>query len=235
MNFPTIKLRAYFGDNNPFNGLFSVYGDFGVGKTIFALQTVINTAKLGKKVVFIYSKDNFPTEKLNSLLEIDSLEKKTEVLNNILAIKSGTFDDLRNFVLNLEFLFLKNIKKKNDYSFDLIVIDSITDLYRIELNRDKKEKNLNLNYQLNLILASLLHISERYGTNILIVNESSYISKDEKALEFQSGGKVMDYWITTSLKISRTKKLNQRKIKIDKQNDEKRIEFTSNLTQGGFT
>ncbi len=235
MNFPTSTLGAYFKDSHTLKGLFSVYGDFGVGKTIFALQTAINTAKLGKNVVFIYSKNNFPAEKMNYLLEIDSLEEKSIILENIMAIKSDTFDDLINTVLNLEFLFLKNIEKKRDYSLDLIVIDSITDLYRIELNRNKKEKNLNLSYQLNLILANLLYISEVYGTNILIINEISYINKDEQVVEMQSGGKVMDYWISTSLKISRTKKLNQRKFKMDKQHDEKNIEFTSNLTQRGFT
>jgi len=235
MNFPTPKLSALFKDSKPFNGLFSVYGDFGVGKTIFALQTIINTAKLGKTVMYIYTKKNFPAEKMNNLLEFDSLEKTSEVLNHILALQSGTFDDLRNIVVNLDFLILNNIKKKKDYSLDLIVIDSLTDLYRIELNRDKKEKNLNLNFQLNLILASLQYIGETYGTNILVVNEISRISNDEQVFELQSGGKVMDYWITTSFKISRTEKLNQRKFKIIKHPEGNTIEFTSNMTQGGFT
>jgi RecA/RadA recombinase len=234
MNFPTPKLSTLFRDNKPFNGLFSVYGDFGVGKTIFALQTIINTAKLGKTVMFIYTKKIFPSEKMNNLLEFDSLEKTSEVLNNILALQSGTFDDLRNIVVNLDFLILNNIKKKKDYSLDLIVIDSLTDLYRIELNRDKKEKNLNLNFQLNLILASLQYIGETYGTNILVVNEISRISNNEQEIEFQSGGKVMDYWIKTSLKISRTEKLNQRKIKISKHLEGTILEFTSDVTQGGF-
>ena len=135
----------------------------------------------------------------------------------------------------MDFLILNNIKKKKDYSLDLIVIDSITDLYRIELNRDKKEKNLSLNYQLNFILASLFYINETYGTNIIIVNETSRTSNNEQTLELQSGGKVMDYWITTTLKISRLEKLNQRKFKIVKHLKGKKIEFTSNLTQRGFT
>ena len=235
MNFPIPKLSAFFKDDSAINGLFSVFGDFGVGKTIFALQTIVNAAKLGKTVLFIYSKNNFPMEKINNLLELDSLEKISEVLNNILAIKSGTFNDLRSLVSNLDFLILNNKKKKKEYSLDLLVIDSITDLYRIELDKDKKEKNLDLNYQLNFILANLLYISEIYGTRILIINETSRTSNNEQTLELQSGGKVMDYWITTSLKISRLEKLNQRKFKIIKHPKGKKIEFTSNLTQRGFT
>ena len=235
MNFPTTKLSALFKDNAPIKGLFSVYGDFGVGKTIFALQTIVNAAKLGKTVMFIYSKNNFPIEKINNLLEMDSLDKTSEILNNILSIKSDSFKDLRNIVLNLDFLILNNIKKKKDYSLDLIVIDSITDLYRIELNREKKELNLHLNYQLNFILANLHYISEIYGTRILIINETSHTSDNEQTLELQSGGKVMDYWITTTLKISRLEKLNQRKFKIVKHPKGISIEFTSNLTQRGFT
>lgn len=235
MNFPTPKLSALFKDSNINNGLFSVYGDYGVGKTIFALQTIINTAKLGKTVMFVYSKINLPLEKIDNLLNFYSIENPSEVLNNILTIKAGTFNDLRNVALNLDFLILNNKKKKKDYSLDLIVIDSITDLYRIELNRDKKEKNVNLNYQLNLILASLQLINETHETNILIVNEISSISGNKKDFEFQSGGKVMDYWISTSLKISRTEKLNQRKFTIVKHPEGKQDEFTSNLTRGGFT
>ena len=234
MNFPTAKLGALFKDRSMINGLFSVYGDYGVGKTIFALQTIINTAKLGKTVIFVYSKKEIPSEKINTLLESDSLEKPSEILKNIHTFKADSFNDLRNIVLNLDFLILNNKKAKNDYAIDLIVIDSITDLYRIELSRDKKEKNLKLNYQLNLILASLQYICETYGTNILIVNETSQTSANKQEIEIQSGGKVMDYWIAMSLKISRTEKLNQRKFTISKLPDGKQVEYTSILTRGGF-
>ncbi len=235
MNFPTPKLSALFKDSRMINGIFSVYGDYGVGKTIFALQTIINTAKLGKTVAFVYSKKEIPSEKINNLLESHSLEKPSEVLKNILTFKADSFNDLRNIALNLEFLILNSKKAKNDYKIDLIVIDSITDLYRIELSKDKKEKNLNLNYQLNLILASLQYIREIYGTSILIVNETSQTSVNKQEFEFQSGGKVMDYWIAMSLKISRTEKLNQRKFTISKLPDGKQVEYTSILTRGGFT
>ena len=235
MFFPTLKLNALYKNDNYVKGLFSVYGDFGVGKTYFSLQTIINAAKLGKNVLYVYSKERLPVEKINNLLETLSLKERSDTLNNITTIKSNVFKDLMNIVSNLEFFLLNNKKQKKDYFLDLIVIDSITDLYRIELNRDKKEKNLSLNYQLSFILASLLLINEKYGAQILVVNETSLISSNEQALEFQSGGKVMDYWINTSLKISRTEKLNQRKFTVVKHPHGKRVEFTSILTRGGFT
>ena len=111
MNFPTAKLSALFKESNIDNGLFSVYGDYGVGKTIFALQTIINTVKLGKKVMFVYSKTHLPSEKIDNLLNFHSLENPSEVLNDILTIKAGSFKDLRNVVLNLDFLIINNKKK----------------------------------------------------------------------------------------------------------------------------
>lgn len=228
MKFPTFEINAFLRNFDNYKGIFSVWGNFGVGKTTFVLQTAINTVKDKKKVIYIYTKPNLPSEK------ILTLSKGSEgILDRIIIIKPIDFEDLNNIVFNLEFLILNNIDNKYD-QLKLIVIDSITELYRLELNTDMKEKNYNLNYQLNQILANLMHLNETYNIEILIVNEASRKKIDDQLIEVQSGGKVMEFWVNYNLKITKTSKLNERKFILTKYPENEIIEFTSILREYGF-
>ncbi|MFX1394945.1 MAG: hypothetical protein ACFFAH_15430, partial [Promethearchaeota archaeon] len=200
-----------------------------VGKTTFALQTAINTTNQGKKVIYIYSKPNFPSNRIGDLLKDNS----QATLDNIIFIKSTDFTDLYHIIFNLEFLFLESIKEKN-MPFVLIIIDSITDLYRLELNKLKKEKNVNLNFQLNQLLANLTYLFETYGIEVLVVNELTRKSYNDQTQEVQSGGKVMDFWILYTIKIERTEILNKRKFIVRKDPEKKIFDINSSLTQYGF-
>ena len=177
MKFPTLELNNYHNSLKILQGIFSVYGDFGVGKTTFALQTAISSAKLGKSVIYVYTKPNIPSEKIQ-LINKDS----NKILENILFIQTTDFDELNRIVFNFEFLVLKFLKM-NQPKFDLIIIDSITNLYRLELNMEKKEKNYNLNYQLNQILANLTYLNAIYGIEIIIINEISRKNLDDQSHE----------------------------------------------------
>ncbi len=226
MNFPIPRLNEIIKAPE---GNISVWGDFGIGKTTFALQTVINTANQGKNVIYIYTKPNFPSVRVGYILKDDP----KETLDNIVFIKSTDFTDLYNIIFNLEFLVLESVKEKGN-SFDLIVIDSITDLYRLELNKEKKEKNISLNYRLNQILANLSYIFKTYRIEILVVNELARKSYTNQTVEVQGGGKVMEFWILYTIKIERTEVLNVRKLIIRKRLENTKIELSSSLTKHGF-
>jgi len=213
----------------PIKGILSVWGDFGVGKTTFSLQKAINYKSGKNKIIYIYTKPNFPFEKINYFIQ----KSVKNNLDNIIFIKSLNFEDLYSLVFNLEFIVLDTYKKPNTV-IDLIIIDSITDLYRLELNRESKEKNFLLNYKLNQILANLFFLNKKYSINIIVVNTQTNIDQNGQLIEVQSGGKVMDYWIDNSLKILRTNKLNCRRFVFKKKENKKAIESLSTLTQDGF-
>ena len=213
----------------PIKGILSVWGDFGVGKTTFSLQKAINYASDKNKIIYIYTKPNFPFEKINKYVQ----KSVKDTLDNMIFIKSLNFEDLYSLVFNLEFIVLDTYKKPNTI-IDLIIIDSITDLYRLELNRESKEKNFLLNYKLNQILANLFFLNKKYSINIIVVNTQTNINQNGQLIEVQSGGKVMDYWIDNSLKILRTNKLNCRRFVFKKRKNKKAIESLSTLTQDGF-
>jgi RecA/RadA recombinase len=228
MKFPIPELNQHFNSIDTLKGIFSVFGDFGVGKTIFSIQTAINSAKLGKNIIYIYTKPNIPSERI-----LLTIKKSKEILDNIIFIQITDFSELYKIIFNFEFLILDNLKKKKIIP-NLIVIDSITHLYRIELNQDKKELNYNLNYQLNQILANLFFLNEIYKIEILIVNEISRKMVNDQIVEVQSGGKVMEYWANYNLKIAKTKKLNERKLIFNEVSENLTFKCVTNLTQKGF-
>ncbi len=228
MKFPTTKLDAIIRKINAIKGIFSIWGDFGVGKTTFALQTAINTVKNNENVIYIYTKPNLPYEKLMSLSK-----GSEKVLDGITIIKPMNFEDLNKIVFNLEFLILKNLAQNED-KLKLIIIDSITNLYRLELNQENKEKNYSLNYKLHQILANLTYLNEIYSIEILIVNELSRKNYNDQFIEVQSGGKAMEFWVNFNLKITKTKTLNQRKFIFSNITENRLYEFTLNLREEGF-
>ena len=228
MIFPVSRLNTFIKNGGLNSGIFSVWGAFGVGKTTFALQTALKSAKVGSKVIYLYTKLNLPFPKIRNLFK-----NNIESLDKFIVIQPIDFDDLTKIIFNLEFLILTNDNEKED-SYKLIVIDSLTDLYRIGLNRERKAINYDLNYQLNQILANLSYLNKSYSLDVLIVNETTKRRTNDHFIEKQSGGKVMEYWISTNFKIERTNKNNTRNIFLEERFENKRIQFESTLTESGF-
>jgi len=232
MNFPTPKLNNIFQRKFPIEGILSIWGEFGVGKTTLAMQISLLSIEKRTKVVYFYTKPNFPYNKLFNLAEDNFYQDISSFhsLFDLITIKD--FSQLYSIILNLESLFLtdKNNKLKNY----LIVIDSLTDLYKSELNSNNIEQNVRLNYQLNQILATFKHLKNNYDLDLLIINETSRSNQIGEIKETQSGGKVMEYWISDSIKIERTNVLNKRKFKINRFDKNKNYEIILKITETGF-
>ena len=229
MQFPLTKVNEFFKSIGAKEGITSLWGDFGVGKTTLSLQTANLYALNKKKVLYIYRKPNFPSRKINAVFE-NNLE---DVLENIFFIHTTNFDEIFSFVFNLEFTVLNDLKTKSG-TFHLIIIDSMTDLYRLELNHEKKEKNVILNYRLNQLLATLINLKQKYKVGILVVNEVSRRTQDGQTYEMESGGNVMQYWVTNSIKIERTDVANNRRFILHRGNDNNTFLLNSMLTKCGF-
>lgn len=229
MQFPLTKVNEFFKSSIATEGITSLWGDFGVGKTTLSLQTANTYALNKKKVLYIYTKPNLPFKKISTVLESNF----EDVIEHILFIHTTNFDDIFNFIFNLEFTVLNDLKTKK-WTFNLIIIDSMTDLYRLELNREKKEKNFILNYRLNQLLANLAILKQKYEIDILIVNEISRRTQEGQTFEVESGGNVMQYWVANSIKIERTDVANNRKFILHRGNDNIAFLLISTLTERGF-
>jgi RecA/RadA recombinase len=113
----------------------------------------------------------------------------------------------------------------------LVIIDSITDLYKLKLNPKNKKHNVNLNHLLNQILANLHHLNQKYNVEILLVNE---LSRDKEGIPVLSGGKVMNYWVSYALQLKRTPALNKREALLSIPGTDSKISFELDLTEKGF-
>ena len=229
MQFPLIKINEFFKSTKAKEGITSLWGDFGVGKTTLSLQIAKKYALNRKKVLYIYTKPNLPLKIIETVFE-NNLE---DVLENNLFIHATNLDDLFGFIFNLEFGVLNDLKTKNG-TYNLIIIDSMTDLYRLELNSEKKGKNFILNYKLNQMLANLVSLKQKYEIDILIINETSRRALEGQTYEVESGGNVMQYWVSNSIKIERTDIANNRKFILHRGNDNISFLLNTMLTKHGF-
>ena len=229
MQFPLTKVNEFFKSTRAKERITSLWGDFGVGKTTLSLQTANIYALNKKKVFYIYTKPNLPIKKISTVCDTHL----DDALDNIVFIHTTNFDDIFKFIFNLEFDVLNDLKTENG-TFNLIIIDSMTDLYRLELNHEKKGKNFVLNYKLNQLLANLVNLNQKYEIDILIVNENSRRTQEGQTYEVESGGNVMQYWVTNSIKIERTDVANNRRFILHKGYDNISFLLNSVLTKCGF-
>ncbi|MEJ2296535.1 MAG: hypothetical protein P8Y23_17445 [Candidatus Lokiarchaeota archaeon] len=229
MIFPLKELNnnVQFLDQN--HNLISIWGDFGVGKTTFSLQTALYHSSLNNLVIYVYTKPNRPLNQMKRLVKKFNNKK----LDTFLFYSISNFSDIFDFTLNIEQLII-NFKNVSNTKSILMVIDSITYLYQIELRKGNKSKNVILNYKLNQILGILSYLTLQYPIDILVINYLRRLKRKDQTIEVQSGGKVMNYWINFSIKIERDKKLNFRKFLLSTLSEKKEISILSRLTEFGF-
>jgi len=229
MIFPLKELNDHIQSLYQKEGLISIWGEFGVGKTTFTLQTALYNCVLSNLVIFVYTKSNLPLK----LLKRISQKFNQKNMNNFLLYKILNFSELFDFTLDLGKI-ITNLRMNRNRAKLLIIIDSITNLYQIELRKNNKSKNVILNYKLNQILATLRYLKLQYPIDVLLVNYVRRVKQETQTIGVQSGGKVMPYWLECSIKIERDKKINYRNFLLYTHSDTKKISIPLKLTEYGF-
>lgn len=215
-------------------GILSIWGEIGVGKTILALQLAIKFSQLEKKTIFVYTKNRFPANKFKNLMQKNSQHLK----DNLSFVEIHDFDELLEYILNIEFAILDSPGQfqKDKTQIGSILIDSALDLYSLKMDLANKKKNVELNYKLNQILATLTQLNNTYGIKIVLTNYPD-TKQEEDTGEFfinERGGKVLEYWVTYSLQIVRTQNMSERKFKLRSRSKEILNELNVKLESIGF-
>ncbi len=212
-------------------GILSIWGEVGVGKTTLALQIAKQLSQLNQKVIYIYTKDTFPSEKYKNLTH----NMEGSEIQNIKFVKFEDFEDLFTYFLNLEFVIL-DLKKLGLIQIGAIIIDSALDLYSLKTDMTKKQKNIELNYKLNQLLGTCTYLSNAYKIKIVLTNYPSVVqeSENEEFVIKQKGGKVVEYWTSTSIQIHRTQNMSERRIKLITHHDNEIFEHNVKLDSRGF-
>lgn len=171
-----------------------IVGPAGSGKTNFSLLCACSCAR-NKKVIFVDTEGGFSVERVKQIVGLENLEK---ILSNIFLLNPTNFQEQIE-----SFEKLKEHLGNNDVG--LIVVDSISMLYRLELgeliNLKEEERVSEVNRDIAKQMRNLVEIARKKEIPILITNQvySSFLSLDEirEGKEKETsivGGDLFKYW-----------------------------------------
>jgi DNA repair protein RadB len=157
--------------------LTTIYGPAGSGKTTMAMMCAISVANSGKKTVFIDTEGGFSIERFRQLSSNDK-----EIMKNILILKPMNFREQMKTVHNLS--------KKINERVGLVVIDTISMLYRVEVSATRDVKQVN--NELGLQIAWLVEIARKHKIPVIATNQvySDFENKDKVKMV---GGDILRY------------------------------------------
>lgn len=141
----------------PADGVTLVYGESETGKTSLAVQCAVYCARTGYKTFFIDSDGTFSTQRLTQIAYRDF----EQISPMIILMRPTTFKEQ-----------IRAIDHLDDYisrKFGLLIVDTITSLYRVELGSPRE--SFMLNRQLNRQVALLAQIAKTQKVAVLITSQ----------------------------------------------------------------
>lgn len=155
----------------------TIYGPAASAKTLLCILAMINIARDNKKVVYIDTEGGFSVERLKQIA--DDYEK---ILDNVIFLKPVSFEEQKN-------AFEKLRRLVND-KIGLIIVDSLSMLYRLEIGKTKDVYDVNR--ELGLQLSYLSEIARLKNIPVLITNQvyADFENKDGVKIV---GGDLLKY------------------------------------------
>ena len=200
----------------------TVYGPAGSGKTNLCILCAMNTAREGKKVIYIDTENNFSIERFKQICQSIN-QNYAKLLNNIVFLRPASFDEQKK-----TFEKLKDIV--ND-KIGLIIFDSVAMLYRLEIG--KNEDVYDVNKALGMQLAYLKEIASKKHIPILITNQV-YSDFEEKDKVNMVGGDLLRYASKCLLELQITPFGNRRCIIKKHRSIRENSEITFKIVEGGI-
>lgn len=155
----------------------TIYGPAGSGKTTMCLLCSISVTNNGKKVIFIDTEGGFSVERLRQLEAYND-----DVLKNILVLKPTSFQEQERV--------FENVRQMVNEKIGLVVVDTISMLYRIECGRTKDIKKVN--NEMGVQVSLLTEITRKKNIPVLLTNQV-YSDFDEPNSVKMVGGDILKY------------------------------------------
>jgi len=169
-----------------------IAGSPGSGKTNFVILAACSQAKKGNKIIFIDTEGGFSVERVRQIVP----DNPEEILKNILLLSPTSFDEQKKAFSEL----LNKIKSEH---VSLIIVDSMTSLYRLELGelRTNEVRVRELNWKMAGQMRTLSEISRKQKIPIIITNQvyHGFLSEEDlrKGVKRETslvGGDLLKYW-----------------------------------------
>lgn len=155
----------------------TIYGPSGVGKTNLCLLAAVEVVNKGKKVFFVDTEGGIAVERIRQI-SVD-FEK---VLEKIIFFNPMNFEEQK--------MMFEQLKELVNDQIGLIVVDSISMLYRLELGRSEEVYDVNM--ALGKQIAYLVEIARRMKIPVLITNQV-YADFENREQVKMVGGDLLKY------------------------------------------
>ncbi|MCK4996767.1 DNA repair and recombination protein RadB [Candidatus Pacearchaeota archaeon] len=216
----------------------TLYGSGGSGKSNFCIMVAVSQAKKGNKVIFIDTEGGFSVDRFRQIHSGEESDIKRD-LQNVLLLKPTSFKEQEKSFEQL----LKHVKAGD---VNLIVVDSIAMLYRIELgeaiNSKDSYKISEVNRKLAVQLRTLNEISRKQNIPVIVTNQvySTFISDDRlpstnstsEPRASMVGGDLLKYWSKCIIELQNN--FGKRKIILKKHRSIPNKEFNFEIVNTGI-
>lgn len=170
------------------------YGPAASGKSNFVTLAACHNAKKDKKIIFIDTEGSFSIDRVNQMC----VGMPEFVLNNIIILKPTNFQEQKEAFFKL----LREIK--GSQNIGLVIVDSMTMLYRLEL-ADARKNGMEAVRQVNNDMAkqmkALYEIARKRGIPVLVTSQvySKFLSEEDWLAGKEAGvnvvgGDLMKYY-----------------------------------------
>src|SRR3989344_3583485 len=179
---------------NLIKGINLAYGESATGKTTLALQESLKEAKENRKIAFIDTENSFSIERIKQMND-----NYNELIKKIFLFQPKSFLEQHELIKKLS-------------NFDMIVIDTIGNHYRIDVKNIIYEANARLNKQLTILKelnCKVLVTNQVYfdvrrnrnrnvGDNILVRQVDNIIKLEKNPRKLINGKKKISFEIDDS-------------------------------------
>ncbi len=174
----------------------TVYGPSGSGKSTLCLLSAVQMA-ISKKVIYVDTEGGFSVERIKQLAP-----NFKQILDNIIVLKPTNFIEQRKAIQLVPSIIAESCNSEGMCSVRLIIVDTISMLYRLELGTQEEiyEVNKSLGRQIGL----LSEIARKNNIPILMTNQV-YADFENPGNVHMVGGDLLKYGSKCLLELRRAK------------------------------
>lgn len=201
------SLDKLLGGGLGFGDVLLVYGEAETGKTCLAIQCAVNAARLGFKTLFIDLDGTFSTKRLSQVAHHDL----DDIAPQITLVRPSNFKEQSLVIDRLDEYLTPSIR--------LLVVDSVTSLYRAEMG--EKEKTFTLNRELGRQLACLAQIAKTRKIAMLLTSQVRNVFANGIVGIEPVGTRVLRFWSDSVLCLKPTDQGDCLKAVLEKHSERK--------------
>ena len=170
-------LDSFLGGGYDADIITTIYGPSGSGKTNLCLLAAVKMAESGKKVLLLDTEGGIAVERIKQMTP-----RYEEVLQKIMFFTPMNFEEQK--------AVFESLKELVNEEVGMIVVDSISMLYRLELG--KNEEVYEVNSALGKQLACVVEIARRKKIPVLVTTQvySDFDNRDQVKMV---GGDLLKY------------------------------------------